>query len=424
MKFSLQEEFRFICNMHARVINLYKVSFAGLNSNSWLLALVQLVNRAGTMVVPFMSMYMTQHIGVSITKAGIVMACFGAGSIVGAYFGGKLTDKFGFYNLMLCSLLFGGISYIILSFLQNYFLICAGVFFMSIINESFRPASMAAISAYSNPDTLTRSGSLVRLSVNLGWAFGAAIGGWIASYNYQLLFWVDGVTNMLAALLIYYKLPRMLAVHKQKTNTPIPGHSVSPFKDHFYLAFIFLTCLFGICFFQIFSTMPIYLKKELLLSEREIGWIMGLNGLLIAAFEMIAVYSLENVNRLKLIALGTFITGFSFVLFNLLNYDAFAVGITSSVVITVGEIFAMPFMLSFFMKRSNPTNIGQYASLYTMSYSVAHIAGSSVGSAVADHYSFQILWWCVGILSSLVALAFLYMQKRESKYPVLKAIHA
>ncbi len=410
--------------MHSRVINLYKDSFAGLNANSWLLALVQLVNRAGTMVVPFMSMYMTQHIGVSITKAGLVMACFGVGSIVGAYFGGKLTDKFGFYNLMLFSLFLGGLSYIGISFLSNYYLICAGTFFMSIINESFRPASMAAISAYSNPDTLTRSGSLVRLSVNLGWAFGAAIGGWIASYNYQLLFWVDGITNMLAALLIYYKLPRIYPVHKTKSHSSATIKTHSAFQDGFYLVFIFLSCLFGICFFQIFSTMPIYLKKELFLSEKEIGWIMGLNGLLIAAFEMVIVYSLENVNRLKLIAIGTFVTGFSFVLFNLLSIDAFAMGITNSVVITIGEILAMPFMLSFFMKRSNPSNIGQYASLYTMSYSIAHIAGSSVGSAIADHYSFQTLWWCIGLLSVFIAAAFLIMEKREHKYPAFKTVQA
>jgi predicted MFS family arabinose efflux permease len=405
--------------MHARVINLYKDSFAGLNVNSWLLALVQLVNRAGTMVVPFMSMYMTQHIGVSITKAGIVMACFGVGSLVGAYFGGKLTDKFGFYNLMLMSLFFGGISYVILSFLHNYILICIGVFLMSIINESFRPASMAAISAYSNPETLTRSGSLVRLSVNLGWAFGAAAGGWLASYNYQLLFWVDGITNISAAFLIYYKLPRLYPDQNLKKEIHANHVTTSAFKDVFYLAFIFLTCLFGICFFQIFSTMPIYLKRELFLTEREIGWIMGLNGLLIAAFEMITVYSLENVKRLKLMALGTLITGLSFVLFNLLNYDGFAVGVTTSVVITIGEILAMPFMLSFFMKRSNPSNIGQYASLYTMSYSIAHIAGSFVGSAIADHFSFQTLWWCVGALSAIVAVAFLYMNKYEHKYPVM-----
>ncbi len=407
----------FICRMPTRIINLYKASFAGLNANSWLLALAQLVNRAGTMVIPFMSMYMTQQIGVSLTKAGIVMACFGAGSLVGAYTGGKLTDRFGFYNLMLFSLFAGGLSYIGISFLENYYLICIGTFVMSIINESFRPASMAAISIYSNPDTLTRSGSLVRLSVNLGWAFGAAVGGWIASHNYHLLFWVDGLTNMAAAVLIYCKLPRVYAIRKTK---PIEGKSHtsdSPFRDRYYLVFICLCCLFGICFFQIFSTMPIYLKTVLFLTEGEIGWIMGLNGLLIAAFEMVTVYSLEKYNYLKLISLGTFITGLSFVLFNVLNINPLMLGFSSSLVLTIGEILAMPFMMSFFLNRSNPGNIGQYASLYTMSYSIAHIAGSSAGSAIADHYSFQTLWWMIGGLSLFISLAFLYLEKQAHKYP-------
>jgi predicted MFS family arabinose efflux permease len=378
-----------------------------------------LVNRAGTMVIPFMSMYMTQQIGVSLTKAGIVMACFGAGSLVGAYLGGKLTDRFGFYNLMLFSLFAGGLSYIGISFLENYYLICAGTFVMSIINESFRPASMAAISIYSNPDTLTRSGSLVRLSVNLGWAFGAAAGGWIASYNYHLLFWVDGITNISAALLIYWKLPKVYAIRKPKARQGIKEMNDSPFKDYYYLVFIFLCCLFGICFFQIFSTMPIYFKTVLMLSEREIGWIMGLNGLLIAAFEMVTVYSLEKYKYLKLIALGTFVTGISFVMFNVLDINPLMLGLSSSVVLTIGEILAMPFMMSFFLNRSNPSNIGQYASLYTMSYSIAHVAGSSAGSAVADHYSFQTLWWLIGGLSVFISVSFLILEKQAHKYPRL-----
>ncbi len=405
--------------MTTRIFNLYKNSFAGLNENSWLLALVQLVNRAGTMVVPFMSMYMTQEIGVSITKAGGVMACFGVGSIVGAYFGGKLTDKIGFYNLMLFSLFAGGCSYIFLSFFENYYLICMATFIASVINESFRPASMAAISAYSNPETLTRSGSLVRLSVNLGWAFGAAIGGWIASHNYQLLFYVDGITNMLAAVLIYFKLPRLASINKTEHQVAHTNRPTSAFNDKFYLYFIALTCLFGMCFFQIFSTLPIYLKTELHLSENKIGWILGINGLFIAAFEMIAVYSLEHIRKLRLIGIGVFITGLSFVLFNLFSIEAFSLGILSSAIISVGEIFAMPFMLVFFMKRSSAANIGQYASLYTMAYSVAHICGSFSGSAIADHFGFDALWWIVGGLSALVALAFWHLDSIEYKYPVI-----
>ncbi len=404
--------------MPLAVVRLYRNSFAGLHYNSWLLAFVQLVNRAGTMVVPFMSMYMTQKIGVSITKAGFVMACFGMGSIIGSYIGGKLTDRYGFYRLMVVTLFFGGLCFIALSFLVDYWMICLGTFLMSIVNEAFRPASMAAISAYSNPESLTRSGSLVRLSVNLGWAFGAALGGWLASHNYHLLFWVDGTTNILASLLVFYTLPKPKELPaKRHEETPALA-TISPFKDLFFMGFIVLNCFFGICFFQIFTTFPIFLKTNLQLQEAQIGWVMAMNGLLIAAFEMVLVYSLEHQNKLKLISIGTFVTGLSFLIFNLFQFDGFSMAMLSSVIITIGEILAMPFMLSFTMKRSRPSTIGQYASLYTMAYSIAHIAGSYSGSAIADHFGFDVLWWVIGGISALISLSYFAMHKIESRYPV------
>ena len=84
--------------MLSATINLYKNSYGGLSRNTWLLSLVMLINRSGTMVVPFMTMYMTQHMKVGIGKAAFVMSLFGAGSVAGALLGGKITDKVGFYS--------------------------------------------------------------------------------------------------------------------------------------------------------------------------------------------------------------------------------------------------------------------------------------------------------------------------------------
>ncbi|MCC6754221.1 MAG: MFS transporter [Saprospiraceae bacterium] len=403
--------------MPSKILQLYRDSFSGLHRNSWLLASVQLVNRAGTMVVPFMSMYLTQHHGVSMTKAGFVLACFGMGSIAGSLLGGRLADRYGFYRIMVLTLFLGGLSFIALSFIQSYWWICFGTFVMAVINEAFRPASMAAISAYSAPESLTRSGSLVRLSVNLGWAFGAAVGGWIAAHNYQLLFWVDGITNLSAAGLILLALPRVEPARAHTKEKERDSNSISPFRDHFFLRFVLLNCLFGICFFQLFTTLPVYLKAELALGETAIGWVMAINGLLIAAFEMVAVFSLEHIRKLKLIAAGTFVTGLAFVVFNVLPLPALQLALISSVILTAGEILAMPFLLSYTMSRSTPATIGQYASLYTMSYSVAHVLGSYSGGAVADRLGFSVLWWSVGGLSTIVALTYYRMHKVEARYP-------
>ena len=171
------------------------------------------------MVLPFMTIYLT-GIGFSLFKAGIVVGMFGAGAIAGGYIGGKLTDKIGFYRIQLITLIGGGLLFILLGQIKSYPLICLFTFILSLVNESFRPANNTAIALYSKPENRTRSYSLNRLAINLGWAFGGTLGGIIASFNYHLLFWIDGLTNIIAALMLYYLLnPADQAIRDESLGT-------------------------------------------------------------------------------------------------------------------------------------------------------------------------------------------------------------
>ena len=182
------------------------------------------------------------------------------------------------------------------------------------------------------------------------------------------------------------------------------------------MIFIFLSLLFAICFFQVFTTLPLYLKRELLLSERQIGLTMALNGLLIALFEMVIITKIsKKTNELNYIILGTLIVGFSYILFNLFPISPFLIAVIASIIITIGEILSMPFMMSFWLNRSNESNRGQYAALYTVSYSAAHILGPSFGGLIADHYGFHILWWVIFIMSIFTALGYYYLKQNESR---------
>ena len=135
------------------------------------------------MVVPFMTMYLTQHYGVTIEKAGFVMSLFGLGAIIGSLTGGKLVDSIGYYYVQLFALIFGGTMFIILGQVHSYTGICISTFILAILNESFRPANTVAIAHYSKEQNRTRSYSLNRLAINLGWAVGGALGGILASFN-------------------------------------------------------------------------------------------------------------------------------------------------------------------------------------------------------------------------------------------------
>ena len=358
------------------------------------------------MVMPFMTLYLTEDLEVSLPKAGFVMALFGAGSICGGLIGGKLSDRFGFYYVQIATLLGGGILFLVLGQMKTYPLICLFSFLLSLVNEAFRPANSAAIAQYSTPNTRTRSYSLNRLAINLGWAVGASLGGFIAARNYEALFWVDGFTNIGAAMLLWM----LLAPSKNKSTPRTVAVAVeagrSAYRDRTYLAFVALTILFAYCFFQLFTNLPVYLKKELRLSEEFIGVIMATNGILIAMFEMVLVFRLEARGRtIGLIPIGVLLAGLSFAVFNILPAGAFVAALSMGIG-TLAEMLSMPFMNTFWISRSTEATRGQYAGLYTVAWSTAQVLGPSTGATIADRWGFDGLWWWITALCVIAAAGY------------------
>jgi predicted MFS family arabinose efflux permease len=388
----------------------YRNAYSGLSRSTWLLSLIMLINRSGTMVVPFMMLYLTSpKMGYSVGQAGVVFGLFGVGAFCGAFFGGKLTDKIGYYPVQLITLIGGGILFILLGQMQTYPLICLFTFLVSFVGEAFRPANSTAISFYSTTENRTRSYALNRLAINIGWAVGSATGGVLAKINYELLFWVDGITNITAAVVMLAFLKPVSRKGVQETNQSV-APVVSAYRDKTYIVFILVTVLFACCFFQIFTNLPVYLKRDLHLSEPYIGFLMALNGIIIALVEMVLVYKLEGRRRnIIYITAGVTLVGVSFLLLHI-PASGFVVAFSMIIAVTFGEILSMPFMNSYWISRSQASNRGQYAALYTMAWSAAQTLGPMGGAQLAQHFGFSLLWWVIGGLSLIAAFAFSKLQ--------------
>lgn len=384
----------------------YRNAYSGLSGQTWLLSMVMLINRSGTMVIPFMTLYLTSpKMGFSIAQAGAVFGLFGAGAFSGALLGGKMTDKIGFYPVQLITLLGGGFLFFVLGQMHTYLGICVFTYLLSFVNEAFRPANSTAIAFYSKESNRTRSYSLNRLAINLGWAVGSGIGGILAHINYELLFWVDGSTNILAAIIMWLFL-------KPVDYKPIPKKDIkdyitrSAYDDRTYMIFVVITMLFACCFFQLFTNLPVYLKKDLHFSEPFIGGLMATNGIMIALFEMVLIYKLEGKRaNMAYITFGVLLVGMAFLILHLPG-PAALVAVTMIVVVTLGEILSMPFMNSFWISRTQENNRGQYAALYTMAWSAAQTLGPLGGAQLAQHSGFPLLWWIVGGLCVVTSFLF------------------
>jgi len=146
----------------------YVASFKGLSKEIWLLAFVTFINRAGAMVIPFLSLYLVNALDFTLPQVGWIMTCFGFGSLIGNWIGGKLTDTIGFYKVIVSSLFLGGIGFFILQYISTFYGFCLAIFLLILAADAYRPAIFVATETYSKPENTTRSLTLIHLAINLG----------------------------------------------------------------------------------------------------------------------------------------------------------------------------------------------------------------------------------------------------------------
>ena len=391
------------------LFNNYIDTFRGLSKEVWWLALMTFINRSGTMVIPFLSLYLTDDLDFSLKDVSWIMGAFGLGSVVGTWMGGKLSDKIGYYKVMVRSLLSTGILFIALQYLDTFAGFCIGIFLVMVVADTFRPAMFVAMSVYSKPENKTRSVTLIRLAINLGYSAGPVVGGLIiTTLGYSGLFWVDGITCILATLLLIKVLnPRVAKAIDDK----IVENPVSVFKDKPFWIFFAAMLIFGIIFLQYFSTLPLYYKEVHSLTELEIGFLLGINGFFIFLLEMPLIKWLENsrFTKVGLMLFGLLLTVLSFYVLNLTSW----IGILfiGMLFMTLGEMIAFPFSNAFAMNLAKKGKQGQYLSMYLMSFSIANVVGHSAGLRLIDRYGYTITWYIMTALGLIGVLLLMYLRK-------------
>ena len=385
-----------------KLLKNYISTFDGLSKEVWWLSLITLINRAGTMVIPFLSLYLTEDLGFTLSNVGTIMTAFGLGSVIGSWLGGKLTDKIGYYKIMVFSLFISGFMFIGLQYLKTIYTLSLGIFALMVVADMFRPAMFVALSAYSKPENKTRSVTLIRLAINLGFSAGPAVGGLIiVSLGYGGLFWVDGITCIAATVLLIKVLnPKKTRVQDDiKVDNPY-----SAYKDKPFILFLFALFLFGFIFLQYFSTMPLYYRERHLLSELEIGLLLGANGFFIFLLEMPLIKYLENTrfSKIALILFGAFLTAISFLILNFSSWSGIL--IFAMFLMTVGEMIAFPFANAFALQQAKKGNQGEYMALYSIAFSFAHIFGHKTGMELVEGVGYDNTWYIMTLLGGLCML--------------------
>jgi predicted MFS family arabinose efflux permease len=393
-------------------------NFRGLSREIWLLSLVTFINRAGAMVIPFLSLYLVNVEGFTLPQVGWIMSCFGLGSLVGTYIGGKLTDTIGFYKVIISSLFLGGVGFIFLQFINTFYGFCIGIYILTLMTDAGRPAIFIAADTYSKPGNITRSITLIRLAINLGFSIGPLVGGLIIAHiNYTSLFWIDGLTCMIAALSVFLLLQPKKQKDKSEGKTIIVKEGIPPYLNKLFILFFVIMVANSLAFVQYFSVMPIYYEQVHFLSEDVIGWLLFINGATIVVFEMPLIAWLDRKQISKTMATfwGIFFLGLSFLVLNLTSWSGILV--VAMLLMTLGEMIGFPFSNALALEMAPKGRKGSYMGLYSMSFSFAHLIGHNGGMNLVNSLGYFSTWTIFSIFLLFIALLtiWLFFQLKKSQ---------
>lgn len=405
-------------------IQLYIDSLSGLAREVWLLTTVMFINRMGAMVLPFVTIYMTKNLGFTLAETGIVMTCYGAGSVAGVFIGGKLTDKIGAWSVQVTSLFLTGIGFFILRSVTSLEGFCILYFTLAMVADTFRPANMVSMGLLSKPEDRTRSMSLLRLAINLGYGSGTAIGGFLAlSIGYDGLFIVDGATCILAGIFFMLTIPQKRRTAEEKALDKAKQKAgKSPYKDKNFLLFSFMVFLTAVAFMQLFTTIPVYFNEAFLMDEGQVGLVMSVNCIVLAAIEMPIIHYLEKrkFSKLKMCAIGTFLIMAAHLPFLSPSGGMILVWLYI-IIITFGELINFPFASAHALDVSDPANRGDYMGVYGMVWSGAFILAPTLGFNLAELFGWKVMWTVVAVIGGVGSLGYwLLAEKIVQKGTVLK----
>jgi MFS family permease len=361
----------------------------GLPASVWFVFATTLVNRAGSMVVPFMVLYVTRYLGVRPALGGMALTVYGLGGLLGAPIAGRLCDRIGPFAVLRASLVLSGLILLTFPLTTRFGVFLAITFVWSLVAESVRPASLAALTAVVRPEQRKAAVAVNRLAINLGMSVGPAVGGFLATVSFPLLFVVDGITAIaaglvLAGLMTWRTVESLGARGVARADARESKTGGSVLRDP--RAVIFLTGVFlmAVVFYQHEAAMPLFLVRDLHYRESIYGILFAVNTVLIVLLEVPLNLAMQRWSHRWTLVLGAVLFALGFGSMAVLHSVPGL--LLAAVVWTFGEMIAMPASGAYAADIAPPGRAGEYAGAYASTFSLAILVGPWAGTIALESF--------------------------------------
>ncbi|MCP2338556.1 MDR family MFS transporter [Actinomadura rupiterrae] len=374
----------------------------GLPRAFWLLWTGSLVNRLGTMVEPFLGLYLTTARGLSLGQAGAVMAVLGAGSLAGQFLGGTLADRVGRRRTLLLSTLGTGVAMLALGYARGLVPLIAAAGLLGVLMDMYRPASQAMVADLVPGADRARAFGLNFWAVNLGWAVAMASAGALAHTGFTTLFWIDAATAAAFGTLVWRAVPETRP--KRPADGTADGGPRGGFldvlRDRVMVGFTLTVGLYVFVLMQVMTTMPMAMREHGL-GAGTYGWVIALNGVVIITVQPLVNTWLARRDHALVLATGMAVVavgiGFTALATRPWQYAA------AVVVWSLGEIVGAAVLQAIVAGLAPEHLRGRYSGLYGLAWSGGFMLAPLGGTQLLGLGGSALMWPVCGALGLVAA---------------------
>jgi MFS family permease len=386
----------------------------------WALFVGRIISATGfSIVIPFLSIYFNESLGISMTTIGAVFLVSTGFGALGQMIGGEVADRFGRRNIMIIAmssraLIFVGIS-VVIYYSNDFLSIAALVVCSSFVGSLFEPASNAMVADVVAPSKRLEAYGLLRIGQNIGWTLGPLLGGLLAIWGYSTLYLLTAICSATVAVIIF-----MFVKESSRRNLGrrrIAILDLKELREHAapFLMFSIFSIFLWLVMAQMSSVYSVYSTSEVGMTVTEIGYLYAINGIIVVVAQLPLARYIVRFRMTTVTAVGALVYAAGY--FSVAFASDFWMLAGSMVVITFGEIITSPSSMNLIANLSPENERGRYMGLFGLFTSTGWSLGPFVGGILYDAFRTEpyLLWGGIALFAIASAIGYLSLRATLSE---------
>jgi MFS family permease len=374
----------------------------------WILFAGVFLNKFGTFVVPFLTLYLTRR-GFTTGDAALAIGAYGLGRLGATFIGGHLADTFGRRRTIVLSMVLAAVSMVLLSQARSLPVIVLLTGLASLTGELYLPACSALLADLVPEHQRVTAYSAYRMAFNAGWAFGPATAAFLAAHSFVWLFVGDALTSALFGVVAWWGLPRGVRSAQAEVGWGEAWGVIR--RDRRIHQVALATVFIGLVIHQLISSYGLHVTS-LGYTDATYGALLSLNGVLVVLFELPLTTWSRRFPARRMMALGYLLMGLGVVLnAGFHGLPALVIGMA---VFTFGEMVFAPVAIAYVASLAPPRMRGRYMGAWGFSNSLSLMLAPGLGLMVYAR-SPVALWLGCGVFAVLAALVMLVDERTRER---------